>query len=83
MDWSEIASKLLASSTPVAAVAGAIEEAGKVANHFLEDDPVKQAKFWREYNKKLEDYILKIQEVKDGEDVTGIVASYNDDFMSK
>lgn len=83
IDWVDIASKLLASNNPVTAVAGAIKSTADVVHDFTKDDPAKEAKFWRDYNKKLTDYVTRVQEAKDGEDISGLIASYNDDFESK
>jgi hypothetical protein len=78
MDWEEIAKvagSVLAGST-VGDVASAIAQAGKIINHFLEDDPVKMAKAEREYLATLDEIIRKVGQAKAGTDVSDWIDMY-------
>ena len=78
MDWENIgklAGGVLAGST-VGDIAMAINQVGKIINHFLADDPVKAAKAEREYLTQLDEIIRRVADAKPGMDVSDWVDAY-------
>jgi len=84
IDWTTIAGNLLGSATPVSAVAGAIEQAGKLANHFIKDpDPVAVAKAERAYYQSMLTYSEQAKEAKSVEELDAIIVNFDTDLESK
>jgi hypothetical protein len=84
-NWMGIATSLLTAGggNTVANAAGALEQTGKLLNHFFRDDPEKAAMVERAFLNALLDYINQLRGLKDGQDATQIVLDFDKFLNSK